>query len=479
MKLHHVRLDSETDFEGFRRAARALLAAGIAPEHTSWSAGTAGDLFGSGDDPLPPDSGPAPRVPRDFVALCQLAMLHREPRRFALLYRLLWRLQREPGLLALTVDADVAELSALAKSVRRDLHKMKAFVRFREIATDTGPHFVAWFEPEHHIVEAIASFFVRRFAAMRWSILTPEASLHWQAGELLLGPGATRGEAPAEDAHEDLWRAYYAHIFNPARLKVNAMRAEMPKKYWKNLPEAALIAELSSAAGRRQLEMTQAMPTTPHPATQAARRGRALHTPEATPMPASTLAGLRAEALGCRGCPLWAGATQTVFGEGPESARVVLVGEQPGDREDLAGHPFVGPAGQLLDRALRAAGIARERLYVTNAVKHFKNEPRGKRRLHRTPAERDILACRPWLEQELALLQPALVVALGATAAQALSGRRLPVEANRGRILDSGDGAPPLLVTVHPSYLLRMPEGARDAAYAQLVEDLRRIRSFL
>lgn len=177
-----------------------------------------------------------------------------------------------------------------------------------------------------------------------------------------------------------------------------------------------------------------------------------LHYAEARP---ASLAALAAAAKSCRRCPLWANATQTVFGDGPRKAAVVLVGEQPGDKEDLAGRPFVGPAGQLLDRALEEAGVDRSKLYLTNAVKHFKNEPRGKRRLHKTPDRKDIDICRWWLDQELGFIDPQLTVAMGGSAVRALAGRTLPINANRGRKLTLREERAGL-VTVHPSYLLRL-----------------------
>jgi DNA polymerase len=180
----------------------------------------------------------------------------------------------------------------------------------------------------------------------------------------------------------------------------------------------------------------------------------------------------RAQARSCTACDLYRNATQTVFGEGPRDARVVVVGEQPGDVEDIQGRPFVGPAGRVLDRALADAGIDRARVYVTNAVKHFKNEPRGKRRLHKKPSDAEIEACHPWLEHELAAIDPPLVIALGATAVRAVLGRALPVLANRGRLVELSP-ATQVLVTVHPSYLLRVPPEAQDAEYAKFVADLK------
>ncbi len=184
---------------------------------------------------------------------------------------------------------------------------------------------------------------------------------------------------------------------------------------------------------------------------------------------------LRREASGCRACPLWKNATQTVFGEGPAEADIIFVGEQPGDREDRAGHPFVGPAGLMLDKALDEAGVDRKRAYVTNAVKHFKFEPRGKIRLHKKPNAGEINVCKRWLFSEIDVLQPRLVVALGATAAQSLAERPVPIGKNRGETLTLANGLR-VFVTVHPSSLLRVPDEAdRKAAYTHFVEDLRAV----
>jgi uracil-DNA glycosylase family protein len=193
----------------------------------------------------------------------------------------------------------------------------------------------------------------------------------------------------------------------------------------------------------------------------------------ASRMSGSDLKTLREAAADCRACPLWKDATQTVFGEGPQHARIMLVGEQPGDKEDLAGKPFVGPAGQMLDRALEEAGIDRKKVYVTNAVKHFKFVPRGKIRLHQKPTTPEIRACRPWYERELNSITPDLVVAMGATAAQSVFGKITPINKSRGRLIDLQDGIK-ALVTVHPSYLLRLPDAdAKAREYQRFVEDLR------
>ena len=185
-----------------------------------------------------------------------------------------------------------------------------------------------------------------------------------------------------------------------------------------------------------------------------------------------SLDDLRAEAAGCTRCDLYRNATQTVFGDGPPSARVVLVGEQPGDKEDLEGEPFVGPAGRILDQALERAGIDRSQTYVTNVVKHFKWEPRGKRRLHKTPNAAEQAACRVWLDAELEAIRPEVIVCLGATAAKSLLGRGFKVTEQRGRFVES-PLAPHVLATVHPSSILRGEPAEREAALAAMVDDLR------
>ena len=193
----------------------------------------------------------------------------------------------------------------------------------------------------------------------------------------------------------------------------------------------------------------------------------------ATPPDTSSLGEVRAAARECTACHLYKHATQTVFGQGPRQTPIMLVGEQPGDYEDVAGKPFVGPAGKIMDRALEEAGIDRKKVYVTNAVKHFKWEPRGKRRIHKKPNSREIAACRPWLEAELRLVKPKLLVCLGATAAQAIFGPTFRVTRERGKVLSS-KLAPRVMATVHPSSLLRQPdEESREREYARFVVDLR------
>ena len=461
-------------FTGWQRAARTALADAVAPGQIDWrEAGSDQSSLDFSAETAPSASAepsaaaPAHRVPRYFIETARRVACHRSPTRWTLLYALLYRLTHgEPHLLEIVSDPEVNLFLRMDKAVRHDVHKMRAFVRFREVRNENGTWFVAWFEPQHHIVALNAPFFVDRFASMRWSILTPDRCAHWDLQRLSFSPGESRGSVPNEDAAEELWRTYYAHIFNPARLKVHAMQTEMPKRYWKNLPEATLIPSLVREAPARVEQMiaksaaTQTSNDEWHPA----------------PVPhTSDLRKVRDAACRCTACPLYKNATQTVFGEGPRHAEIMFVGEQPGDQEDLQGKPFVGPAGQLLDRALEETGIDRKTVYVTNAVKHFKWEPRGKRRLHQTPTSRDIAACRPWLEAELALIKPKVLVCLGATAAKTILGPSARVTRDRGRILES-PFCQCTILTVHPSSLLRAPdEESRRANYALFVKDLRKV----
>ena len=463
--FHVVHLPAADDFDFWRDCARALIQARVPPDRISWiEPGGSGDLFAQGDHGVPaPTSGAPPvRANRRFVNLARNAALHSDPERFALLYRLLWRLQANPGMMEDKADDDVRKIEELDKNVRRDSHKMHAFVRFRLVEADEaegGDRYVAWFEPDHHILRANAGFFMRRFANMRWSILTPRGSLHWDGETMTEGPAAERSDAPQGDPMEDLWRTYYASIFNPARLKIGAMLKEMPKKYWKNMPEAALIPELVAGAQSREAKMVE--------------KG-ALEFDERP----ETLAAIDKAISACRKCPIGLLDNHAVMGEGPQDAALMIVGEQPGDQEDIKGRPFVGPAGQLLDDHLQTAGIDRSAAYVTNAVKHFKYVQRGKRRIHQSPAAKEIDTCRWWMESERAIVQPKLVLAMGASAARGMLGKTVSISKARGAPIQLEDGSE-LWVTAHPSYLLRLDGAARDEQVRLFDNDLRAVRQRL
>ena len=455
--------------DAWREAARPLAAHRVPAAEVDWSVGEPeASLFDAA--PLPAGGGVPVAASRAFLDLAARVILHRDPAAPGLLYQALLTLQERKGLLADAADPLVRKLGAMEKTVRRDIHKMRAFVRFRELPA-VGPRrrFAAWFEPEHRIVEYNAGFFTRRFADMDWAIHTPDLSAIFQDGALSFAPGAPRPDLP-DDAAEALWATYFANIFNPARIKLASMRQHMPLKYWKNMPETGQIPAMLAAAESRVQAMREAQ-ATPAPARAAAITERYRAAMPQPPRQIESLDDARAACAACTRCDLCHHATQAVFGEGPPGAPLMLVGEQPGDQEDLAGRPFVGPAGQVLDRAMSLAGVQRGQAWMTNAVKHFKFTPRGKRRIHQRPNAGEVRACRWWLELEREMVRPRLTVALGATAAQALTGRGDRLTERRGCIEETESG--PVLLTWHPSLILRRPDAAAAAeAEAQLTRDL-------
>ena len=454
----------EPTFAAWRAAARGLLAREVAPAEVAWVADSQPALWAAAAA-AGGEEVAAARVPAEFVRLAEVAAYHSDPGRWALLYRVLYRLVRgESALLDRAADPDVAALRARVAAVRRDEHKMHAFVRFRRVEHDGGEHFVAWHRPDHPIVPLAAPFFARRFAGMRWTILTPDASAAWDGERLSFGPGAPRSAAPVGDALDELFLTYYRNIFNPARLNLRATRAEMPQKHWGTLPEAAVIPELVRAATDRVEEMLAA------PVSAAAAWLPAVR----------TLPVLREAAAGCRACGLAGCASRTVFGEGAAGARLMLIGEQPGDLEDREGRPFAGPAGQLLDTLIVGAGLEREALYVTNAVKHFKFVRRGQLRVHQRPNPAEVLACRAWLDAEIAAVRPAVIVCLGSTAARSFVGPRYNALRSRGHVFRNTPWAPAWLATYHPAAVLRTSDDvARGRALAALQGDLRRAAELL
>lgn len=456
-----IGLSPGADLAGFRQAARRLVADAVVPGEVVFEASAQAGLFA----PAMVDDAPPLVLPRAAADLIELVVCHRDPERYALLYQMVWRLLHgERMLLEVHSDPLVHRLEMMRKAIRRDLHKMHAFLRFRRVE-GADERYAAWFEPDHHIVEATAQFFVDRFRALTWSIFTPDASLHWDRQRLTVGPGGRIGDAPSADQFEDGWLGYYESTFNPARLNQTAMRAEMPKKYWRNMPEARAIPGLVESAPARVRAMIE------KEAAMAVRRDPQKAVAAMSRQEPQTLAELNAIIAAAE--PLVPGAPRAVLGEGPVPADIAFVGEQPGDQEDIEGRPFVGPAGQLLDRAMAQAGIDRTGAYLTNAVKHFKFEQRGKRRIHQKPTTGEVKHYRWWLMKELDFVRPKLVVALGATAALSLTGKAMAVTRSRGPARFGDHNG---YLTVHPSYLLRLPdETERARAYQQFVADLRRV----
>jgi DNA polymerase len=442
-------------YEDWRAAASPLLRSNIPPQEVFWDGEEQASLF---DIPPRETDNRAVMIPKAFVALAKAVARHSNPDRWNVLYRVAWRIVNgERHLLEIDVDDDVAMLHKMSKAVAKDIYRMRQFVRFRKAGED---QFVAWYEPEHNTLDANARFFIDRFGGMRWAILTPRASLVWNLEKIEFGPGVARSQAPGEDELEELWRVYYGTVFNPARLKLKAMQAQLPLSRWKNLPEAQSIPDLVRLSRGRVQEMVEAQPRS---ALDFIPRDGAW-------------SELRGAVSKCAACDLCRLATGPVWGEGDARANVMIVGEQPGDEEDVAGRPFVGPAGQVLERALGEAGIERGRVYLTNAVKAFKFEERGKRRIHKTPRASDIATCRPWLRAEIDAIRPEKIVCLGSSAAQSVLGRKVQIAKERGSWMTSGEQR--VLVTYHPSAVLRNPDPAeQEQVYSMLVADLRQVHA--
>ena len=425
-----VALASHDDAAGFLCGLQRCLHDDVAWDDVAWAVDEEAPAPAHNDRPEPPplpfalslSKGPALALPADFIALVHDVAMHRADDRFMRLHRMAERVARNPRHWDDVLHPEHAHLRRMQQQVRREAHKTKAFVRFTRCGAEGDPatRYVAWFEPEHHIVRRVAPFFARRFANMQWALLTPLGSVEWNGRALAYGPPAERADAPPPDAGEALWITYYERIFNPARVKVSMMKREMPVRFWPNLPEAARIPALIAQAPERAQAMQDHAADVPRRIDAAASRAHATSTTADATSPDDQLRTLHRRMRRCTDCDHACDATQTVTGEGPVSARVMVVGEQPGDREDLEGRPFVGPAGALLRDALREAGLDERTIYFTNAVKHFAFTWRGKRRMHKTPGQREIEQCLHWLDAEIALVKPALIVAAGRTAARAL-----------------------------------------------------------
>lgn len=428
--MRHVALKHEADWQGWRQATRALVQARIEPNEIEWS-------VGGTPEPLPEADGTF-HVPRALVALAESAIQARNPDRFGLLYGLVWRCNQGEKLLEDGGDPDLALVRRLALAVRSDAHRMRTNIRFMPV---DGGRFLGWFEPLHFVLAANASLMARRFPDLAFSMATPDGMAHVDHGTVRLGPGVRH---PDDD---------------------DALRA------WWDRHGAAALAEAEPTDG---LPAAEAVDEAPRPPDRPPLGPVVLHTQQSP-----SLVRAAGNAAACTRCHLHEPATQTVFGEGPAYAQVMFIGEQPGDQEDVIGRPFVGPAGQIMDRALEEAGIDRRTVYVTNAVKHFKFTPRGRRRIHQTPEAPEIQACAFWLDVERVEIRPRLTVLMGATAARAVLGRTVTISRERGRPIKLEDGQT-VFVTVHPSFLLRVPDPAAKAReYAAFVRDLQAVRALM
>lgn len=444
-------------FEGWRAAARELILAGTAPQKIHWTESTSLLSFETTAEIKDAPALKNLTVPPEFMNLAESVAYARDEDRWQLLYRILFRLQHEnPNLMKISVDSDIHRALLIEKSVRRDVHKMHAFVRFKLALIDGEEHYIAWHKPEHPCVRPATPFFARRFGDKKWSIFTPEESAHWDLQNLTFGPGMAQHQFQTEDEWDEVWKTYYKSIFNPARIKIKMMKSEMSPKYWASMPETSLIRDLVREAPLRLQTMAQNQNRS---AEVDARQ---------------SLSQLREKAKGCRACPLFSKATQTVFGFGDERAEIMIVGEQPGDIEDLEGRPFMGPSGEVLREALEIAGLDHSKIYVTNAVKHFKYIERGKARIHQKPSGSEMHACKPWLEAEIEKVKPKIIIALGTTAGTAIMGRLPKISSERGKVFTDLGVAPKVILSWHPAAILRALDPVEQRQRrGQLAEDIR------
>lgn len=441
------------DFKRWREQARTYLREGIPPENTHWGQGF--HLFQ--ETPKSLKSVAFPKVPAEFFKLARLMACARFDGRWTLLYRLLFRLNHEnPYLLKISIDPDVQHANQLAKSVERDIHKMHAFVRFKKVEKDNLETYVAWHQPEHLIIELATPFFVRRFGDKPWSIFTPDASAHWDLQELKFSEGLSQNEFHHRDDFDDLWKIYYRSIYNPARLKIKMMKSEMAPKYWSSLPETDIIHELIRDTPKRLQNISQSE-----------------HSQAQIPENASW-SELRQSAQYCKACPLALHTQNTVFGEGDLSSKLMIVGDFPEKPEDLQSKVFTGPTEEILNEALKAAGLCREKVYITNAVKHFKQDTDQKSQNHFKAGGSEIHACKPWLEAEIALIQPKVILALGITAGISLYGRLVRIQDELTKPHHTSSYASTLLISWHPAVIFNAPSTEeKQKRFQDLVNSLR------
>ncbi|WP_279089707.1 UdgX family uracil-DNA binding protein [Bartonella apis] len=460
-------LRKQGDFDEWRTTARLLLQDEMRPEDVFWHYHSAPTLF-DGEPASSPSEKYSPeqqgqefRVPKQFINLAKNVICHESEDSAALLYRLLYRLQQDKTLLEKIYDIDTATALSRQKAVCHDIHHMHAFLRFKEICglgnDNFRRRFTAWYEPQHFIIAEAIPFFCRRFSDMDWQILTPKGSAFYFNKRLFFGEPIFK-KPENKDEIEELWKTYFASIFNPARLKVKTMQSHMPKKYWSNLPEAEIVDSLIGDAETRIETMERQPVRQPplfhsrlserHAQNSVQTNFRSRTTPETSDI-------LNDSIRSCKRCPLHCSATQAVCGEGPENASLMIVGEQPGDREDLVGRPFIGPAGQIFEKTIEKIGIERDEVYITNAVKHFKYELKGRKRLHKRADRSEIEHCRWWLMKEIDIVKPKLIVAMGKTALFSLTDLNEPLSGLVGKIIETEEKIP-VLVTFHPSYLLRI-----------------------
>lgn len=445
-----IQADFDRTFIGWRDFARKMILEKRAPQSIQWSSGNL-SLFSLNTNEEEQTHSKTKNestyfsVPLDFLRLAEKVAYARDEDRWDLLYRLLYRLQFENrDLMNIDVDPDVYRALNLAHAVRRDIHKMHAFVRFKKKVKNCEDIYVAWHQPEHLIVQLAAPFFVRRFGDKPWAIFTPDESAHWDLKNLSFAPGLPQREFQDEDYWDEIWKTYYKSIFNPARIKIKMMKSEMPPKYWSSMPETSLIQTLVREAPQRLQQM-------------ALNHNNVAYVPES-----NSLEEIHGALKSCRACPLYKKNEElqpAVCGLGHINAKIMIVEDKPSQ------------CGEILDQVLEQNNIPKEKLFLTNAVKHRKiSKPTGS----------EIHACKPWLEAEIKYIKPKIIVVLGSTAALAILGRLPTISKERGKIIRGSAFAEVIILSWSPSNISQISD-KKEASLRlqQLNEDFNLVKKIL
>lgn len=389
----------DSTFESWRNHARNLLEEKVHYNEVVWQSDRTGSLFDFIDTtPLPQAS--RIKIPRDFIQDAEFVAAFRDESTWPLLYKLAYRIvYEEKNLMHISLDDDVLDFHRRMKLVSRDLHKVRAFVRFKEIKENDKSIYMAWHRPDHRVLKFSAAFFTNRFNGMNWIIFTEDESMSWIDNQLSFGPGISQQEAQAFDQTEELWKTYYGSIFNPGRLKVKMMKKELPVRHWKTLPETEIIDQLIADAPKRLEEFYES------------QRPSAI---QWIPKEA-TLLELEAALPNCKACGLCDNNAIPVLGMGLANADIVFVLEQPGQEDELK-------------KSLMENGILEENLYFTSSVKAAKKK---------RPTSFEIGACRPWLKAQLELIKPRILVCVGASAAQSVVGKKILIHEMNGKFFST------------------------------------------
>ncbi|NRA65639.1 MAG: TIGR03915 family putative DNA repair protein [Pseudobacteriovorax sp.] len=452
---------SSFNFDQWRDQARLALSQDLGPETVHWNDlrhSKDMDLFQSSDTQEYNIRSKQFHLNRQFIGTLSRLSSYRDPQRWNFLYRLLWRYLHEGAeFLDDPLDGDVRQMHRWSKELGRDSHKCKAFLRFRK---QPEGFYQARYASKHYVLKGLVEYFSTRFAAMDFEIITPWESLRWFAGKAQYTESGEVFDAIDSDDFDDLWLTYYRNTYNPARLNMKATLAEMPKYLWKNMPETELIPEMIATSDQQVDAMLEAAPKF-----------------QLDTSSLNSLTDVSRAVSECRACLLCDGFGNAVPGRGQKDAAIMIVGEQPGDHEEKAGKPFVGPSGKLLAKILREESLGEESIYLTNTVKHFRHRKEGARRIHMRPSQTSIHACRAFLIAEIQIVRPQVILCLGITSSRALRGVYAQLN-DAEEILDFGFGEVKVISGPHPAAIMRAAGAKREQLLFDLKQRIREAVSY-